>query len=107
MSLEVSTFDCPLCQHAISFPVYNLPESIKAEEIEKVTELAKHQHWLDVHRICAVCGEYVGSNELTGAVNDGNITIHKGYTNAYIDIQSGDIRYALIVHKRCITVEKK
>jgi len=99
------TFDCPLCQRPISFPVYNLPEPAKAEELEKVAELAKHEHWVNVHRICAKCGEYVESNELDNAVNDGSITIHKAYTNQYIEIQSGNIAYALTVHKRCIAAK--
>jgi hypothetical protein len=96
------TFDCPLCQRPISFPVYNLPEPVKAEELEKVAERAKYEHWRGVHRICAKCGEYVETNELAIAVNDGSITIYKGYTNQYIEIQSGNIGYTLIVHKRCI-----
>ncbi len=86
-------------------PVYNLPEPVKAEVLEKVTERAKHEHWLNVHRICAKCGEYVESNEIAIAVNDGSITIHKGYTNVYIEIQSGNIGYTLVVHKRCIAAK--
>ena len=107
MKLEIITFECPLCQRHISSPVYNFSESVKAEELEKVAELAKHEHWLHVHRICAKCGEYVESNDLANAVNDGSITIHKGYTNEYIEIQSGNIGYTLIVHKRCIEAWKK
>ena len=103
MELETVTFDCPLCQRPISFPVYNLSEPVKAELLEQVTERVKHEHWVNVHRICAKCGEYVESNELAIAVNDGSITIHKGYTNsAYHEVQSGNIAYTLIVHKSCI-----
>jgi hypothetical protein len=97
------TFECPLCQHPISFFVYNLPEPVKAEALEKAAERAKHEHWCEVHRICAKCGEYVKSNELGMAANDGSITIHKGYTDGeYHEVQSGNIGYTLIVHKRCI-----
>jgi hypothetical protein len=75
---------------------------VKAEELERVEERVKHEHWLNVHCICAKCGEYVESNELAIAINDGSIPVHKGYTDQYIEIQSGDIRYPLIVHKQCI-----
>jgi hypothetical protein len=100
--MRTDTFDCPLCQHPI-FLVYNLPESVKAEELEKAVERAKFEHWNDVHRICAQCGEYVKSNELTSAVNDGSITVHRGYTDSeYHEVEGGNIGYTLIVHKRCI-----
>jgi hypothetical protein len=71
---------------------------------ETAAEFARHQHWCDVHRLCAVCGKYVASGEsgdLECAVNDGSIAIHPDYNDYFQTIKRGDISRLLIVHRSC------
>jgi hypothetical protein len=100
------TFPCPICKRDRTFQVFGLlaPEE-RPRVLKDATEFARHQHWCDAHRLCAVCGKYVKSGEsgdLECAVNDGQIRIHPDYNDYFLKVERGDISRLLIVHKACI-----
>jgi len=105
------TFDCPVCKRDLVFQVFGeatpgVAVHFKDGRVKKeATEFARHHHWCDVHRVCAVCGKYVASGEsgdLECAVNDGSIRIHTDYNDYFEKIERGDMGRLLIVHRGCM-----
>lgn len=77
--------------------------SFTPEEEAECVDWCRHYHWIDHHRICAICGEIVLSGEIELALNNGLINIHKNYTNEYQKVRRGDtFGQLLIVHEKCI-----
>lgn len=77
------------------------------EKIEAVDWL-KHFHWIDYHRLCAICGEIVKSGNLELLINNGKTVIHKNYSDEYVKIKRGN-RFGplLIVHTDCLLEKQK
>lgn len=97
-------YHCELCKSEQIVNLYGDPDSsfTKNDEPELI-EWARHFHWIDRHRVCAICGDLVISGELDLAVNDGTINIHSAYTDHYRNIKQGDqFGSLLIVHENCI-----
>lgn len=95
---------CELCKRELVLHLYGEDESLITKEDEpEVIEWARHYHWIDNHRVCAICGKIVKSNELELMVNDGKVVIHEDYTDEYKKVQKGE-RFGsmLIVHEDCI-----
>lgn len=95
---------CELCKKEQIVHLYGSPDSFFTKDNgPELIEWVRHFHWIDRHRICAVCGEIVISGELDLAVNDGSININSTYTDHYRIIHQGDkFGHLLIVHERCI-----
>jgi len=95
---------CELCKKEQTVHLYGDSSSnFSPNEEPELVGWARHFHWIDRHRICAICGDLVISGELDLAVNDGSINIHNTYTGHYKNIQQGDkFGHLLIVHERCI-----
>lgn len=95
---------CELCKKEQVVHLYgNTDSSFTKDDEPELIEWARHFHWIDRHRICAICGKLVVSGELDLAVNDGGINIHSAYTDHYRNIQQGDqFGSLLIVHENCI-----
>jgi len=99
-----SKFYCELCEREIPIHVYGNKNSLFDVNREKgLIEWGKHYHWIDFHQICAICGQLVRSEELELLMNDGQVKIHKNYTDEYKEIKEGDESEPfLIVHQECI-----
>jgi len=97
-------FVCELCNKEIVLPVYgDLGVTFTPEEELECIDWIRHYHWIDFHRICAICGKIVRTGELELAVNDGRIKINKNYTDEYRKAEQGDeFGHLLIVHEDCI-----
>lgn len=100
----VGKFYCELYKKSIETPVYgNSALSFAPGEELECIDWCRHFHWIDFHRICAICGKIVRSGELELAVNDESIKIYKGYTDEYQKIEQGNkFGHLLIVHENCI-----
>lgn len=97
--------DCKLCGYPRRFRLHGLEGTLTPQIEADAKEWAKHFHWCDTHRLCAVCGGYVKSGEngdLDCAANDGSIRIHEDYTDHYLKVAQGDLGRHLIVHKECL-----
>ncbi len=98
------SFRCELCNKEVMVPVYGDSTTILTQEEESdCIDWGRHFHWIDFHRVCAICGEIVKSGELDLAVNNRKIHINKNYTDEYKKVEHGD-RFGslLIVHDDCI-----
>lgn len=80
-------------------------ENTVIEETDKqdILEWARHFHWTDNHRVCAICGKYVKGNDLELAINDGSIKIDPDYTDEY-EKPDKENPYGklLVIHEYCI-----
>ena len=95
---------CELCKNEQVVHLYGSPDSsfTKNDEPELI-EWARHYHWIDAHRVCAVCGKLVQSNQLELMVNDGKVAIADNYTDEYKRVERGNkFGNLLIVHERCM-----
>jgi len=99
-----SKFYCELCKQEIPIHVYGDKNSLFVANSEKeVIELGKHYHWIDFHQVCAICGELVKSEDLELLINDGQVEIHKNYTDEYKKVEKGDKSESfLTVHEKCV-----
>ena len=80
-----------------------LDRDIDKEYQEKVIKWGKHYHWIDFHRVCAVCGKLIKSGELESVMNDGKISIKDNYTDEYKKVKQDDkFGHLLMVHKKCL-----
>ncbi len=96
-------FHCELCKREIVTPVYGDSTPEPHEESEWI-DMCRHFHWIDFHRVCAICGKIIQSGDLELAFNDGKIKIHTEYTDEYRKIERGDkAESLLIVHEKCIS----
>ncbi len=104
----VTSFDCELCGHPQPVQLYGDTDSSFTPEHEpELIEWAKHFHWCGTHRVCAVCGKLVMSEELELAVNDGSVKIHQNYTDHYMKVKTGEkLGHLLIIHSDCIKITK-
>ncbi len=100
---NVIKYYCELCKQEIEVTINDLTKEMEEDEVKKATEFAKNYHWYEIHCICAVCGEYVKSEELEVANNKG-IRIHDNYTDQYRKVKLGEPCF-LIVHEKCIIEE--
>lgn len=100
---------CELCGRYRNLNVYGNPFFIRDRDSEyekQVLKWARFNHWIDSHRVCAICGKLVKSGELESVINKG-IRIHKNYTLEYRRVKEGDeFGNLLIVHKSCIKRRK-
>lgn len=95
-------FFCELCKKEIATPVYGDSAPEPQEESEWV-DMCRHFHWIDIHRVCAICGKIIQSGDLELAFNDGKIKIHSEYTDEYKKIEPGvKTGNLLIVHEGCV-----
>ena len=100
-------FYCELCKKEVTTPVYGDTAPEPQEEAEWI-DMCRHFHWIDFHRICAVCGKIVLSGDLELAVNNGEIKIHPDYTDEYRRVKYGHhLGQLLIVHEKCIKTYDK
>jgi hypothetical protein len=98
-----SKFYCELCKQEVSIPLFgDNDSSFTPNDEPELIEWGRHYHWIDFHRVCAVCGKIVKSGDLELAINDGMIKIHKDYTNHYKRIEQGNRGPLLIVHEGCV-----
>ncbi len=96
--------NCPICKTSIEFTIRNGNE-FDETEIESAKEELKHWHWCDIHRVCAVCGQYISTknNELELDVYKEH-QIHENYNDYYQRISPEDKKRKLLnVHKKCST----
>lgn len=100
----VSKYYCELCKKEQIVHLYGDSNcNFSQSEEPELIEWARHFHWIDRHRVCAICGGLVISGDLDLAVNDGKINIHDTYTDYYLNIQQGNkFGHLLIVHENCI-----
>lgn len=95
---------CELCKREQVVHLYGASDSsfTKGDEPELI-EWARHYHWIDSHRGCAICGQLVKSDELVLMINDGKVTIQDNYTDEFRKVRQGN-RFGnlLIVHRKCI-----
>ena len=102
----VTKYYCEICGKERVIRVFGdkFSRSYRDEEYEReVIKWAKHYHWVDSHRVCAVCGKIVKAGELGIMVNNGNIKIHDEYTDEYKKNKQGDnLGHLLIVHEKCL-----
>lgn len=105
--IYTSKFYCELCQKDVPISLYGSSDStFSSNDESELIEWARHFHWIDNHRVCAICGKLVRSKlgELKVAVNDGKIVIHEDYTRDYKKVETGDrFGHLLIVHANCIS----
>ncbi|MFH0864012.1 MAG: hypothetical protein V1858_02915 [Candidatus Gottesmanbacteria bacterium] len=97
-------FFCNLCKKDIPLELYGNKntEFTRDQEPEIITP-GKHYHWVDFHRVCAICGQPIKAQDLTVAMNDGMIKINENYTDEYNMIEQGNkFGVFLIVHKECV-----
>lgn len=104
--IYTSRFYCELCHNKISMPVYgDSTDTFTHDDELEFIDWCRHFHWIDTHRICAICGKLVKSGELELLVNDGKVNIHKGYTDEYERIEHGNrLGHLLIVHENCLKI---
>ena len=102
--IYTTKFYCELCHKDIPTSLYgDSDSSFTAKDESELIEWARHYHWIDFHRICAVCGKIVQSGQLELALNNGLINIHKNYTDEYQKVRRGDtFGKLLIVHESCV-----
>lgn len=102
----ITKYYCQLCKKDQVVNIYGEPNSVfTPEEEPELIKWAKHYHWVDTHRTCALCGKLVLSNELELLVNEGNVFIHKNYTDEYEKIKGNDsFGHLLIVHEKCLKI---
>lgn len=99
-------FYCELCKKNILTPVYGDSAPEPKEEADWI-DMCKHFHWINLHRVCAICGKIIQSGDLELAFNDGKINIHKNYTDEYRKVDKGNkTENLLIVHLRCLKDKK-
>lgn len=105
----ISKYYCEICKKQREIYVYGdrFSRSDRDEQYEKeVIKWGRHFHWIDHHRVCAMCGKLVRSGELGSVINKG-IRIHKNYTLEYRKVREGDeFGNLLIVHESCIKRKK-
>jgi transcription elongation factor Elf1 len=92
---------CELCEKEVVVIIHGLIKELDQEETIRVTEWARHYHWCDFHRNCAICGEYIKSGELDLIVNNKYVHIYDKYTDEYEKVRIGEHRF-LDVHKKCV-----
>lgn len=97
---------CELCKTELAVHLYGTQDSSFTPQNEpELIEWAKHFHWIDNHRVCAICGKIVKSGNIELVVNDGRVDIHRNYTAEYKKVEKGDkFGYLLISHKRCLNI---
>ena len=99
----IGKFYCELCKKEIATPVYG-DSAPEPQEVAEWVDMCRHFHWIDFHRVCAVCGKILKSGELELAVNDGRIKIHKDYTDEYEKIkQNNRSGHLLMLHDGCLS----
>ena len=95
-------FLCELCKKEVSMPVYG-DSSPAPEDVTEWIDWCRHFHWIDFHRVCAVCGKILKSGELELAINDGKLKINRGYTDEYETVKRGNkMGPLLMVHDECV-----
>ena len=102
--IYTAKYFCEICNKEQDTYVYrDYGTTITKEEEPEAIEWAKHFHWIDRHRLCAICGKLVLSDDLELLVNDGKIKIHKDYTDEYMKAKRHE-RFGnlLIVHRTCV-----
>ena len=102
--IYITKFFCELCNADIPAHLYgDADSSFTPEDEPELIDWSRHFHWTDNHRVCAVCGKYVGGEDLELLVNDGKVRIHEAYTDEYRKIERGEkFGPLLIVHESCI-----
>lgn len=102
--IYTSQFSCELCNKNLPVQLYgDRDSSFTAGDEPELVDWAKHYHWIDYHRVCAVCGKLVLSGDLELALNSRAIKIHEDYTDEYKKVKWGDqFGHLLIVHEACI-----
>lgn len=105
--IYTSNFYCKLCKKDLPVQLYgDRDSSFAAVDEPELIEWAKHYHWIDYHRVCAICGKLVLSGNLELALNNRTIQIHKNYTDEYERVKQGDqFGQLLIVHEACINTK--
>lgn len=106
--IYTSKFYCELCKQERPIHLYGSTDSSFTPDYEdELIDWARHFHWTDNHRVCAICGKLVHSGELELIVNDGKVHVHNEYTDEYKKIEQGDqFGHLLIVHEDCLRREK-
>jgi len=94
---------CELCKKEQIVHLYgSLDTSFTKNDEPELIEWARHFHWIDKHRVCAICGQVVLSAQLELMVNDGKTSIVDNYTDEYKKVECGNKFGALlIVHGKC------
>jgi hypothetical protein len=89
---------CDFCKKEIPVRVYHSDEKDGPRlEIEEIKSWAKNYHWYDFHYNCAVCGEYIPSDERELVIKkDFPVPVNKKYN------EENPVRGLLRVHKECI-----
>ncbi len=107
--IHTTKFHCELCNKEIVMPVYgDQVVSLTSEDETEFIDWCRHFHWIDFHRVCAICGEIVRSGSLELSFNDGGINIHPKYTDHYQKIRQGDRHgHLLIVHEKCVILKQR
>jgi len=102
--IYTTKYYCELCKKELVVNLYGERDSsFTSNDEPELIEWAKHFHWIDNHRVCAICGELVISEDLDMAINDGGIHIHKNYTDHYEKVKPKDVFMSLLmVHKACL-----
>lgn len=103
--IYTSKFYCELCKKDLPIQLYgDHDSSFTASDEPELIDWAKHYHWIDYHRVCAICGKLVLPGELELAINNGSIQIHTDYTDEYEKVKRGnEFGSLLIVHEACIS----
>lgn len=102
-------FDCELCKKNINGYVYGDNDfDLSAQDKTEAVDWLRHYHWIDNHRVCAICGQLVKSGNLELLINDGKTAIHENYSDEYAKIRRGDkFGPLLIVHDKCLSNKVK
>lgn len=102
--IYVTKFYCELCKKERPVHLYgDIGSSFTSDDEPELIVWAKHYHWIDFHRVCAVCGKIVKSGDLELAFNDGNMRIHTDYTDEYKKVSQSDRGgHLLIIHTGCV-----
>lgn len=102
--IYTTKYYCELCKKELIVNLYGEHDSnFTADDEPELIEWARHFHWIDNHRVCALCGRLVVSEELDLAENDGSIQIHEDYTDHYEKVNPKEkFRQLLTVHVACI-----
>ncbi len=98
---------CELCGKERTFNVYGDKFIGIDRDDDQYKDMALDKmrffHWVDYHRVCAICGNLVKAGDLASVINK-EIKIHKNYTLEYKKVKENDeFGHLLIVHKNCIT----
>jgi len=102
-------FNCKICRKKIDGYLYGESDFdlIRKEEKDAI-DWMRHFHWIDYHRVCAICGRIVKSGNLELLINDGKTAIHKNYSDEYVKIKRGNkFGPLLIVHTDCLLKKQK